>query len=216
MINATIMENVNKRNIILLISSVFILAANCLAERPIANYCLYVNKEEGGYLKFESIIDSSVFEKMEERNIWQCEPNCETHKRYFIKIGNRDNMTCLTSESIYREYNFLIKNINLRAFGDSWEGHDKYGFSGCIDCPSEGKPLGSSSVVYTLNATTELVIDFPDRNFTSVKDTSKLNEIKSSFGEPIPVSWKFKIRCPPHSDTTITGKYFIRITGECK
>jgi len=207
------MENANKRNIIVPILLFLALTASCLARKPIANYCLDMD-EDGGFLKFESIADSSVFAKMEERNIWQCEPECETQKRYFVKIRNRDHMTCLTHEFIFRKYYFLIKSINLSAFSDSWEGHSHYGFAGCIDCPSEKEPL--KDIDYQINATTEFVIDFPDRNITSVKDTSILNEIKSSFGNDIPISWEFKIRCPPHNDTTITGKYFIRITGECK
>lgn len=206
------MENANRINRIVLISLVFILAASCLARKPIANYCLDID-ENGGFIKFESIADSSIFAKMEERNIWQCK-ECETQKKYFVKIKNRDNMTCLSDEFIFKEYYFLIKNINLDAFSDSSrEGHGLYGFGGCIDCPSEKEPL--KNIAYQINATTEFVIDFPDRNITSVKNTSTLNDIKSSFGDTIPVSWEFKIKCSPHNDTIITGSYFIRITGEC-
>jgi hypothetical protein len=65
-------------------------------------------------------------------------------------------------------------------------------------------------------ATTEIIIDFRNTPLIYPENDFVFNEIKSSFGDTIPVSWKFKIVCPSHSDTTITGSYFIRITGECK
>jgi hypothetical protein len=39
--------------------------------------------------------------------------------------------------------------------------------------------------------------------------------IRSKFGQIIPLEWKWKSKCKPHFDTTFTGTYNIRITGEC-
>jgi hypothetical protein len=206
------MKTADKINILVLVLAIFMLTANCLAKKPIVNYCLEMSKE-GSILKFESVIDSSDFAKMEKRNIWQCDPECETQKKYFVKVDGRDSMTCLPGEYIFRNHVFLFRDMTLNATGGwSWEGrHGKSGFAGCSDCSHETK-----SYLHSVEASTEIIIDFPEYNTKVTKDPFKLNEIKSSFGDAIPVSWKFKINCPPHNDTTITGSYFIRITGECK
>jgi hypothetical protein len=222
MTNATIIKNANKRNVFTLIIVIFLLTENCLAEKPIANYCLDTKK--GYSLKLESIIDSSVFTKMEERNCWMCSQK-KTYKRYFAKIESRDSMTCsFPGESIFREYSFLFKNMNLNATYDFWDtvrGQSE-GIGGCLDCStflsssSEKKSSSSLGKNYSpVEASTEILIDFPYRILEVVQDVFEINEIKSSFGNTIPISWKFKISCPPHRDTTITGSYFVRITGEC-
>jgi len=240
MINATFMEIVNKKNIFTLILMVFMLTENCFAEKPIANYCLDTKSIDEYFFKLESIIDSSVFAKMEdtERNCWVCSSEEENRKNYLLTIKHRYNMTCYHTEEIYKEYSFLFKNMNVSAT-NRFDSDIMRGTSGGIgvsinccmdpstrrigDCPK--KIYSSSSIVISLSsssknyspieATTELIIDFPEYNSERIKDSSVFNEIKSSFGDTIPVSWEFKIRCPPHNDTTITGSYFVRINGEC-
>jgi hypothetical protein len=39
--------------------------------------------------------------------------------------------------------------------------------------------------------------------------------IRSKFGQIIPLEWKWKSKCKPYFDTTFTGTYPVRITGEC-
>jgi hypothetical protein len=211
-------------------SSIFTKTGN---RNPIANYCLVMGKYGYGSLKFESIIDSSNFAKMKDRNIWQCDSECETQKKYFAKIENRDSMYCF-KQSINKKYNFLFENIAIQThFG---VGRGPSIASSIVDCfdVSSGKAKfvpchssssgsfernssSSSSYHYTRHeALTEIIIDISEETDEIIRDSSKLNEIKSSFGDTIPVSWEFKINCPPHNDTTITGSYFIRITGECK
>jgi hypothetical protein len=192
-----------------LILAIFMLIENCLAEKPIANYCLDTKPRDEYFLKFKSIIDSSVFAKMEERNCGKwCDSGELLRKKYFIKVEGRDSMTCFHGETIYRKYSYLFKNINLSGTYEWAEDRVNSGVSGNSD----------SSWVYNLpiKASTEFIIDFPDYSTIFMNDASKFHEIKSSFGDTIPVSWEFKINCLPHRDTTITGSYFVRITGECR
>jgi hypothetical protein len=229
MTNATIIKNANKRNIFTLILVVFTLTENCMAcccctdegsmsdssifaniekREPIANYCLNTKPTDEYFLKFESIIGSSVFTKMEERN---CKKGCDLEellrKKHSVKIEGRDSMTCSGSEVIDKEYSFLSKNTNLVTL--CWaEGRSNSGVVGNSD----------SSWIYKFptRASTELIIDFPDYPTRYIEDASKIPEIISSFRDTVLVSWKFKIDCRPHSCTTITGSYFVRITGECR
>jgi hypothetical protein len=236
MTNATIIKIADKRSVIVLISLVFILVANCLAEKPIVNYCLHT-EEKGSYIKFESIIDSSVFAKLDERNIWQIDSEeGDVFKAYFIKIEGYDSMYCY-KQDIHKKYSFILKNMVLQAYlgvghGPSITSNTPSGSHASCLIFSNNKYIPcslSTSNSFEKNSTTspsdcrctrsealtEIAIDFPESD-EMIRDSFRLNGIKSSFGDTIPVSWEFKIRCPPHSDTTITGKYFVRITGECK
>jgi hypothetical protein len=244
MTNATFMEIANKRNILMLILAIFMLVKNCIAccctdegsmsdslifanikkRKPIANYCLNIKSIDDYSLKFESITDSSVFAKMEERNCrgW-CDSEEQLRKKYFVKVEGRDSMTCF-KEDIKKDYCFLFKNFSLSTF--AYGIRDIGIMGGHVDCfepsskgmrwvPCHSSSSGRSSSSRSYPALTEIPIDFPEKTAEVIIDTSIFNELKSYIGKTIPVSWKFKIVCPPHSDTTITGSYFVRITGEC-
>jgi hypothetical protein len=251
MTNATFMEIANKRNAFILIIAIFMLVKNCIAccctdegsmsdssifaniekRKPIANYCLNIKSVDDYSLKFESIIDSSVFAKMEEHNCQWCDQEEILNKKYFVKIKDRNNMTC-SGEYIKKDYCFLFKNFSLSTWGyDTRSFSVKGGHTDCFESSSKGMrwvpchssssgESSSSSSVFPRpyppgKALTEIPIDFPEKTAEVIIDTSIFNELKSYIGKTIPVSWKFKIVCPPHSDTTIIGSYFVRITGEC-
>jgi len=61
-------------------------------------------------------------------------------------------------------------------------------------------------------------IEFPEeKNFVSENSQSlSLEDMQKFVGKDILAEWDREVKCKPSIDTTYSGSYFIRITGECK
>ena len=70
----------------------------------------------------------------------------------------------------------------------------------------------------TVKYSSDINIEFPkEKSFTLENDKDLSLEYMQQFvNKNYLAEWKLKVECRPQIDTTYSGSYYIRITGECK
>jgi len=131
------------------------------------------------------------------------------------KVKQADSLECDGEFDLERQDTF---NLNKNTVAN-YKTYDTQGCSGTgiiINCSLDGTE-GSFEELSTTKCPVRVKLDIPPVTFPnkfSICEYSSF-QIKDVFGKIFRVEWKSEIKCPPHNDTTLTGSYFIRITGEC-
>jgi hypothetical protein len=148
----------------------------------------------------------------------------EIKKIYPISIAKTDSVKCKSDNCGFKitETSFNIPNIKPFATGlwgcasvsfRSVIRTKKDSLTGKLDCDTE---YIFDDIMKSYSSLID--IEFPkEKSFVSENDEDlSLEDMRKFVGKEILAEWETKIKCEPAIDTTYSGKYYIRITGECE
>jgi hypothetical protein len=187
---------VNKYYFVLCFASYYASYSSELAE-----YCFIIHSKNNLCSELNAqcldllTVDSSIIYKIERYDTLKCD--------YEFELDRKDVI-------------YLPKNL-VANYYDAYEargcvGIGNYGDSKPIRCPVKIK--------------LDIPVTFPEKiticeeresNHVGKKELyyNQAMDIKNLLGKNFIAEWKVKVECLPHYDTTFTGSYYIRITGEC-
>jgi hypothetical protein len=121
------------------------------------------------------------------------------------KIEESDSLKCYEYEHEHKHIIYLSENL----IANKRNGYEARG------CLSTGGALGYdfNSVRCSMMIKLDIPVTFPKK--ISICEQIKSINIKSLLEKTLPAEWQLETKCDSF-DTTYSGKYFIRITGECK
>ena len=132
------------------------------------------------------------------------------------KVKKNDSLECDGVFDLVRQDTF---NLNENTVA-TYKTYDTQGCSSTglkISCSLDGTEVSYEelqSATCPVKAKLDIpIVTFPDK-FSICKYSGF--QIKDVFGKKFRVEWETKVKCKPSIDTTYSGSYFIRITGECK
>ena len=119
------------------------------------------------------------------------------------KIEKSDSLKCYDYEHERKNIIYLPENLMVSNSG----GYEARG------CSGTSGDSNYESAICLVTVGLNIPITFPKKIF--ICKQLKPKDVKSLFGKTFPAEWKLNVKCDL-SDTTYSGSYFIRITGECK
>jgi hypothetical protein len=161
----------------------------------------------------------------EDKNYMKLKLNKEIKKIKPISIAETDSVKCEIDYCGFGETETSFNISGVKQIPTLW-GCSSFSFKSSIktkrDSLDSTKFYCATEYIFDdvpmKNYPSLINIEFPEEkkliseNFKSLS----LENMQKFIGKNILTEWNREVKCKPSIDTTYSGKYFIRITGECK